>query len=135
MIQLGQLQSKTDLDIRNYLSEVDKIVSNINSTIRNEGDRAERILLMLSDRAMNLEKLVHQDAINAIWRAQCAAEVVATDTLQRSLAEAINTIRMSEPSFNVFGLPAKIEIKPVDIRDPDIAYRAIKKGNYSDPSI
>jgi hypothetical protein len=128
LLQLKQLQEKTDLDIRSYLAQIDEIVTSVNSTIYEEGQRVEQIILTLADKAESLENQAHQDAIDLIWRVQCAIEVTATDTVQRALADALNSIRASEPTFVVFGIPTgKLNLQPVDIKDPDIVYRAIKK--------
>lgn len=128
LIQLKLIQEETDRDIRDYLSEIDSIARLITESIEQTGQRAENTLLELAARAEALEERIYQDAIDIVYRVQCASEVFATDSLKRALADAVNTLRAADPNFTFFGLRvAGTEIEPIDIPDPDIAYRAVKQ--------
>lgn len=121
LLQLKALQEETDRDINEYLNRIEGIVESALS------GQQELIEKAISD-AAELEEKVYQDAVDLIWRAQCAAEVTLTDTVQRSLAEAINAILRTDPQFEVFGMRiVNAKIDPVQVVDPDIAYRAIKR--------
>lgn len=126
--QLAAIQDETDADVREYLEQIEEIVRSFNSEIRAGIADIDQIVAKAISKAEQLEQQIYKDAVKLIWRAQCAAEVTLTDSLQRGLADAINSIRRADPSFKILGVPiGRAEVKPVDVPDPDLAYRAIKR--------
>ena len=121
LLALKQLQDETDADISRYLVGIEEIIAAINSGAE---DRINQAL----EAAIELEKKIYLDSVNLIWRAQCSAESVLTDTLKRSLADSINALSSANPQFKVFGIRvAEGKVEPVQVVDPDIAYRAVKR--------
>lgn len=82
-------------------------------------------------RALDIESKSYKDAIDLIYRAQCSVEVALTDQLQRTLAETISNLIKSDPGIivgrNFFGVRIDVNLKNIEIVDPDLAYGSTKR--------
>lgn len=129
LLNIKEIQSETDEDIRDYLSQVDSMVESFNETVTTAGKQMETSLAVLANEVKELENQVYKDAIDLIWRAQCAATVLIEETAKKALADMLNKLKESKPKIIVFGMTiGEAEIGEMDILDPDLVYRAVKQN-------
>ncbi|AWM06100.2 hypothetical protein [Bradyrhizobium symbiodeficiens] len=116
MAQLGALESQANYDLEQRLEQIRSIVHDaLNGTRDIVADATKRMLA--------LEAQVNADAIKLIYRAQCAAEVVLMDQLQRSFAQLIANLKRADPSVTILGARViSLDISDVKIDYPDQAY-------------
>src|ERR1700744_2651333 len=90
LIQLTALESVANNDVKARLEQIRSIVTDALS-----GQRA-----LIDQAVLNMNQLeasINRDAVNLLYRAQCAAEVAATTTSQRLFASLISNLRKSDP--------------------------------------
>jgi hypothetical protein len=141
---LQALEVKSSYDVQSRLEQIRSIIKDLNDGIAKHIQSADALIAKAQSAMNALEQKIDDDAINLIYRAQCAAEVALTDQLQRSLADTIDTIVKANPGVTILGIRVGgVDLKPVTITDPDIAYSSTKsfylvelgKLKASDPAI
>jgi hypothetical protein len=119
MIQLQALEGTANYHLEARLEQVRSIVHDLNTGAQDTVARAELAML-------TLEKQVNKDAVEFLYRTQCAAAGV-TDQLQRAFAGSIQNLIKADPSINILGLKVvEGTANPITIDNPDDAYNSTK---------
>jgi hypothetical protein len=113
MLQLQALEQNTNYDVAARLEQIRSIIREATS-----GAIAGAEAAMLT-----LEAKVDTDAVDLLYRAQCAAEVALMDQMHRAFVQFLNDLRQADPSINILGIKIVTDaLNPITITDPDKAY-------------
>ncbi len=123
---LADLQARTDTSVKGWLEDVSRIVTDANSGVAARISQAEKA-------AFALEKQIVADMSALLQDVECAGERFANEVVQRSLINAINTLKAANVSVELplIGPTEIINIEsPPDIEN-DQLYRAYKQSKLS----
>jgi hypothetical protein len=114
--QLSALEGQANYDLQQRLEQIRSIVHDaLNGT--------QGIIADATKRMLALEARINADAIRLIYRAQCAAEVVLMDQLQRSFVQLISNLKKADPSVTILGIRViNLDVSDIKIDYPDQAY-------------
>lgn len=116
LIELDQLQARTNYDITQRLEQVRSIIQETMSGTRDLIADAEL-------RIKRLEAAIYQDAMRLLHEAECVPETVLNDQLPRSFATLLNQFQRAEPGVRLFGVRIiSAGTNEVTVEDPDKAY-------------
>jgi hypothetical protein len=122
MLQLKELEKQVNYDATARLEQIRSIVQEALRGSEAAIERAERAML-------TLEQQINQDAINLLFRAQCAVEVALMDQAQRAFAAFIGNLIKADPSVKILGIKViDLGANNIQITDPDQAYISSKSA-------
>jgi hypothetical protein len=123
---LADFQTRTDTSVKDWLEDISRIVTDANSGVAARISQAEKA-------AFALEKQIVADMSALLQDVECAGERFANEVIQRSLINAINTLKAANVSVELplIGPTEIINIEsPPDIEN-DQLYRAYKQSKLS----
>lgn len=124
LIELKALEGTTNGHVQERLEQIRSIV---NGAINGTGAQISSAL----DKMNEVERHINEDAVNIIYRGQCAVEVAGTDQIQRAYAELVDNLRKSEPGIVIFGIKIiSLSAKKVDVSDPDKAFFSLREAVF-----
>jgi hypothetical protein len=122
--QLSALEGQANAHVQERLEQIRSIVNDALSGQKDLLDKATANMLLL-------EKTVYKDAIDLLYRAQCAAGHV-NDELQNAVARVSEAISKIDPRVKVLGIPIlELKTNPIVLQQPDEVYRATKAAYFS----
>jgi hypothetical protein len=120
VIQLKALEGQTNYDIQQRLEQ-------IRSIIQDATNGTQAVIADATNRMQALEATINKDAINLIYRGQCASEVALMDQFQRAFTQLIANLTKADPGISILGIRLTgVTSNPVEIEDPDKAYISTK---------
>ncbi|MBI5012679.1 MAG: hypothetical protein HZC06_08090, partial [Methylocystis sp.] len=120
LIQLQALEGIANAHVSDRLEQ-------IRSILREALNGTDKIVQDATLQMLGLEQQINQDALDFLYKTQCAAEVAATATMQRGFAELITNLRKANPGVKILGVKlAELSADEVTITDPDQAYVSTK---------
>lgn len=123
---LADLHARTDTSVKDWLEDISDIVADANSGVAARISQAEKA-------AFELEKKIVEDMSALLQDVECAGERFANEVVQRSLINAINTLKAANVTVELplIGPTEIINIEsPPDIEN-DRLYRAYKQSKLS----
>lgn len=122
-IHAERIQDELDDDIRVYLSQIDRTVSETRDSITANIEQISQISDNAFAKLSELEKDFFYDSRELV---KCSTEVTAFK-LQSSLAQALNDLGERKPRISFFGVTViSAEIDAADISSPIEAFRRVK---------
>jgi light-regulated signal transduction histidine kinase (bacteriophytochrome) len=124
LIQLNELESKTNYDVQQRLQQIHAIADEIIQ----KGDAAVADAL---NRMTALERKINNDAFALIARAECAAENVNA-RLQVALVDIMKQLIKADPRVEIAGFKAaEFIVNPVPIQNANEAYMDAKRKAFA----
>ena len=119
LVQLQAMEATGNHHAEERLEQIRSILRGAFEGGQETIDRAEADMLAL-------EKKIDQDAVDFVYRAQCAVQQTL-DQGHNSFAEYASDLRQVNPGIFIFGIEV-VDIRTHDIKvtEPDRAYRTIK---------
>jgi len=129
-LNLNRLQNDLDVDVREYIAELDQISASRLEEAKEAVNIGTDSILGIAKLALkdikNLESKAYYDAKDLLRQTQCLGEQYS-QTLKETLKDAIEIISESEAKVKIPVLgTARFEIKIVNIKSPFEAYETAK---------
>ena len=87
----------------------------------------ETVIDEVTNKMHDLEDKINQDAINLIYRAQCATQTVMMVQMQQSFAQFIKNVRDADPGIRILGITlVRFHVNEIRVANPDDAYITAK---------
>lgn len=116
LLQVDTLESRANYDASQRIAQIRSILADADQDI----NKAEKEMAAI-------EAKVNQDAINLIYRSECAL-VIATLEFRQGMADILSDLRKSDPHVTVAGITiVDFKSNKFEINDPDKAYWDLKK--------
>jgi hypothetical protein len=120
MIQLQKLENVTAAHVEQRLEQIRSIIKDATVGTQATIDLATIDMLIL-------EGQVNADAVNLIYRTECAANTILNYQLQKSFANFISTLKKADPALAFAGVRfLNIDMNEVTIDEPNNAYASAK---------
>lgn len=133
--ELRDLEGKTNDDLKARIEQVQTIIDNVISAVDRNVANLSEIIANAERSLANLEQQIYKDAIDLLYRAQCVAEVVTSDQLQRGVAKAVQTLAQAHPRIRLLGITIiDLSSDNIKIDAPDQAYISLRDAYLQDLS-
>lgn len=120
LIQLAQLESKIDFDAYERLEQIRSILQGVVVGVKSTIDEATQKML-------ELEKQVNADALKLVYRAECTADKILNDQMQRAFAQFISNFRKAHPGVSILGIRVvSATTDEIEIVDANTSYMTMK---------
>lgn len=91
----------------------------------------QELIAQATANMLELERRVNADALNLLYRAQCAAQETLTEG-RRAFALMVEDVRLANPGITFLGLRLTgVRAESVEILDPDQAYRSVRDARLA----
>ena len=120
LIQISELESQTNYDAQQRLEQMRSILKDAITS-------GETVIDEVTNKMHDLEDKINQDAINLIYRAQCATQTVMMVQMQQSFAQFIKNVRDADPGIRILGITlVRFHVNEIRVANPDDAYITAK---------
>jgi hypothetical protein len=116
LMQLNTLETRVNYDAAQRISQIRAILAD-----------ADRSIDKVKEDVLAIEKQVNGDAINLIYRAECAAPIAVLQ-FRQGFSDLVSDLIKTNPALKVAGLNiVDLSLNKIEITDPDKAYWDLKK--------
>lgn len=113
--QLNVLERQINYDATQRLDQIRSILHDVDRMTTEQMVNAEKAMI-------SVETQVYRDAINLIYRAECAV-AVAVLQFHQAFADLISNLIKADPSIKIAGIKiVDLSANKIEIQDPDTAY-------------
>jgi hypothetical protein len=125
LIQIKELEAQGNYDATARLEQMRSIITEAIAG-------GEDAINLAANKMDALEKQIDTDALNLIYRAQCAAEQVLMGQMQQSFAQFIKEVKEANPGYTIFGIRfGGIQLNEITVTNPDDAYITAKAAVFA----
>jgi hypothetical protein len=124
---IQELEAQTNFDASQRIAQIREIVRDVLDSVDKNVTNLDVIIQRALSTMQDIERHTYEDAVRLLYRAQCVAEVVLIDEMQRGLGEMIGNIIKANPGVKILGIRiVDVFLTKVKITDPDLAYSSTK---------